>query len=89
MHHSYKLPLFGHGPGHVFMYIAAGLDAAATGLFLACITRNLRQGPVSVQLLGTARERFRTYNEEYKHGKWFEAFEPFVMFVFLHRLKIK
>ena len=44
---------------------------------------------VSVQLLGTARERFRTYNEEYKHGKWFEAFEPFVMFVFLHRLKIK
>ena len=44
---------------------------------------------VSVQLLGTARERFRTYNAEYKHGKGFEAFEPFVMFIFLHRLKIK
>ena len=34
MHHSYKLPLFGHGPGHVFVYIAASLDAAATGLVM-------------------------------------------------------
>jgi hypothetical protein len=30
VHHSHKLPLFGQGPGHVLMYIAAGLDAAAT-----------------------------------------------------------
>ena len=37
--------LFGHGPGHVLMYIVAGLFVAATGLLLACITRNVYQGP--------------------------------------------
>ena len=41
-HHSYKLPLFGHGPGHVLVCIAAGLFAA--------------RALVSVQLLGTTRE---------------------------------
>ena len=40
MHPSYELPLFGHGPGHVLMYIADGLEAAL----------------MSVQLFGTARE---------------------------------
>ena len=43
----------GNGPGHVLMYIAAGLDAADTGLFLACITRNLCQGPYVRSVLMT------------------------------------
>ena len=45
VHHSYELPCFGHGPSHVLVYIAASVVAAATGLFLAYITRNLCQGP--------------------------------------------
>ena len=45
VHHSYKLPLFDHGPDHVLVYIAASLVVAATGLFLACITKNLCQDP--------------------------------------------
>ena len=39
--HSYKLPLFGHGPGHVLVCIPASLLAAATGLILVCITKIL------------------------------------------------
>jgi len=30
--HSYKLPLFGHGPGDILMCISASLLVAATGL---------------------------------------------------------
>ena len=44
VHHSYKLLVFGHGSGHILMCIVAGLLAAATGLFLICITKNLLSG---------------------------------------------
>ena len=53
----YKLPLFGHGPGHILVYIAASVVAAATGLFLAYITRNLCQGPC---VRSVARTRITT-----------------------------
>ena len=44
VHHSYKLLVFGHGSGHILMCIVAGLLAAATGLFLLRITKNLLSG---------------------------------------------
>ena len=43
-HHSHKLLVFGHGSGHILMCIVAGLLAAATGLFLICLTKNLLSG---------------------------------------------